>query len=293
MTNKTLINIEIDSEQPYAKVAYTTNSVASLKRIPVASLPDLIKDTSAINIKEHDTGFISNALVREAVVSGQVRRLYNFPVVNFTGNFKVYSERDFPKLNLENKYGFKFEDRHYGTHFVMPNFVLNNFGMYIVNANNEDFSNVLHQFGCISTNMFNLVDKDSKLHQVLLNHHDTTVCWHSGFDRQILSSKDTTKQVNAIHAYLNSDFNRDLNFRCSIMRADNFKKVETEELEAFVKEVFPNESVSSLRGKFSDDSQHYWINVFFLYFFCTLKGFTIQDLQLQERSYPVNFMEGF
>lgn len=285
----TIINVTLDTSQPHARVSVTNDKRQSvIKRVPVASIPELFTKASVNGLKEADTGFISPYLIRECVANGQVKRLYMIPEVSFTGMFQF---GDCLPIKEGNKYGITSieqpdpDDEDDSRYFVrFPDFKLKNFGALIVNTNNSEFSNVTHNYGIVSTNLFNMPTNESKLLSMLCNHFDHNVCWHGSFDRDQLKAKDTYKQVNTIHAYLNSNFNSDLRIRNQVKSSfvsehrEGFKEFLIEILDASV------DNIDYYIRTIVEHQQEWYFNIITLYYFCSVRGFKFDDIYEQSSS---------
>ncbi len=242
-SNIASIDINIKPQSPVVRVTLTqTDKRVIHKNVRTNQLTDLIKDSAATILRDADTGFISPNLVREVIAHGQVRRLYLFPEVQFNCRYRVHGREDTFMRDFtpgDNEWGIKTvqDERDGNTYLEIPNFVYRNFGLFIVNVNDESFNCVRHNYGCVSTDMFDRLSDASNLHFTLLNHFDTSVCWHGGFNRESLNSRDTNVQARTVHSYLNSNFNSDLKLRCV---PNNVQRFFAEGLEAFLKTLFPN-----------------------------------------------------
>ena len=277
----TIINVTLDSSQPHARVSVTNDRRQSvIKRVPVASVPELFTKASVNGLKEADTGFISPYLIRECVANGQVKRLYMIPEVVFTGTFQFGGSVN---IKANNKYGICdiFEEDEDGdeNHFVrFPNFKLKNYGALIVNTNNSEFSNVTHNYGIITTNIINMPSNDSQLLSMLCNHFDHNVCWHGSFDRDLLKAKDSYKQVSTIHAYLNSNFNSDLRIRNQVKTS--FVSSNREGFKEFLTEVLAEseDSINYFIRSITEREHDWYHNIFTLYYFCSVLGYKFDDI---------------
>lgn len=291
----TKITIEINSQSAHSKViVQTPDKRVITKRVSVSDLPDLIRDSSSAVAKEYDTGFISPNLIRESIASNQVRRLYLFPELSFTCHLNNYGLDEFPfnRLNGDNKYSISYENIENQNYLVIPNFVYRNFGLFIINTNTEEFNCVSHYFGCITTNMFNQVNSESVLRYSMLNHFDNRVCWHGSFDQSILSSRDTTRQSNAVFNYLNSNFNNDLTLKNypSIAKAVQYRN---QGLEDFFKEIYEDFNWDTFVDHYNVRSrQGYLLVALTVYYLSTHLKLKFQDLCDSEYDGGiVNFME--
>lgn len=282
----TIINVTLDTESPEARISVTNDKRQStIKRVPVTALPELFTKASVNGLKEADTGFISPYLVREVVANGQVKRLYMIPEVSFTGTFEF---GDSVRIKSNNKYGIHHHEEPYSDdedddggelNFIrFPNFKLKNYGALIVNTNNSEFNNVTHNYGIITTNLANVPSTDSKLLSMLCNHFDHNVCWHGSFNRDLLSQKDTYKQVTTIHAYLNSNFNSDLRIRNVI----NSQTITSNEqgFREFLEEVIDSDAdyIKHIIDCLKSNDADWWYNILSLYYFCSVLGYKFDDV---------------
>ena len=279
--NKVLI--EINAESTAAKVTqHTSNSRVSVKNIPVSELPQLIRLAGANTQKDSDTGYMSPNLIREVIAHGQVRRLYLFPLLKFECKVRVYDDDGEGyafNFNSGNKYGIKMNE---DDHLVFPDFTFRNFGLMIANANQEEFTCVRHNFGCISTDFFDNVTKESTLQFAMLNHFDNRVCWHGSFDHSLLNERDTTKQGKLVYNYLNSNFNSDLYLR-NVASDEAIAKYRAEGLEEFLTDVFnmPFNDILSSR----DMSEGVVIHVAISYFLSTHLKLKFEEYTVPSRGY--------
>ena len=266
--------IEVNSNETSAKVTqHLSNSRVAVKNIPIAELPTLIRNSAANTQKDSDTGYMSPNLIREVIAHGQVRRLYLYPTLTFECKVRAYfdeDEEDYPRFNEENSYGIKFIDEH----LVFPDFTFRNFGLMIANVNNEEFSCVRHNFGCISTDFFDHVHDQSKLYFAMLNHFDQRVCWHGSFDQSLLNERNTTKQGKLVYNYLNSNFNSDLYLR-NVPSDAAITKYRSEGLEDFLCNVFSERFENILEQR--NMSQGVIVHVAILYYFTTKLNLKVED----------------
>lgn len=282
MTTK--IIIEIESTGSSAKVSQTgDNKRTVVKNIPISDLPELIKVSSTNTVKDSDTGYISPNLIREVIAHGQMKRLYHFPTIKFNCNLNIegYLSCDpddddddcyYPDINTENKYGITIKDEH----LVIPNFIYRDFGLLIVNVNNDTFSCVRHNFGCITTDFFGHVSDESNLNFALLNHFDQKVCWHGSFDYTLLAERDSVKQARLVHNYLNSNFNNDLHLR-QRPTEDTIKKYSSEGLLDFFKEIFGDDHGERMLHADSD-GYRYFISILIIYYLSTHLGLKFEEI---------------
>ncbi len=266
--------IEVNSNETSAKVTqHLPNSRVAVKNIPISELPSLIRNSAANTQKDSDTGYMSPNLIREVIAHGQVRRLYLYPSLTFECKVRAYLDEDdeeYPNFNQSNSQGITYVDGH----IVFPNFVFRNFGLMIANVNNEEFSCVRHNFGCISTDFFDQVTEQSKLHFAMLNHFDQRVCWHGSFDQSLLNERNTVKQGKLVYNYLNSNFNSDLYLR-NVPSEDAINKYRSEGLETFLCDVFSDdfETILEQRGMGAGVVVH----VAILYFLTTKLNLKFED----------------
>lgn len=277
----TKVTIEINSAEHSAKVSQQfSDSRVAVKNIPVSELPELIRLSASNTMKDNDTGFISPNLIREVTAHGQIRRLYHYPTIKFDCRLRAYEfEEDDISFNASNSYGITEDDEH----IVFPGFTYRNFGLLITNVNNEEFSGVRHNFGCISTDFFDQVSNESLLYYAMLNHFDQKVCWHGSFDHSLLSERNSVKQGKLAYHYLNSNFNNDLYLRC-VPSDEAINKYGPEGLHAFLKDVFSAGDVDDILNA-RDNSCGYIINVAILYFLCTKLNLKFEDVTQANHSY--------
>ena len=276
----TKVTIEINSAEPSAKVSQQfADSRVAVKNVPVSELPELIRLSASNTMKDSDTGFISPNLIREVTAHGQIRRLYHFPTLTFDCHLRAYEfEDEGIEFNSENTYGITEDD----DHLIFPGFTYRNFGLLITNVNNEDFSCVRHNFGCISTDFFDQVSESSRLHYSMLNHFDQKVCWHGSSDHSLLAERNSVKQGKLVYNYLNSNFNNDLYLRC-VPSQEAIEKYATEGLNDFLGNVFSTDAETAISAR--DNSCGYIINVAILYFLCTKLNLKFEDVTEPNHSY--------
>lgn len=265
--------IEVAAGETSAKITqHRENSRVSVKNIPIAELPKLIRLSAANTQKDSDTGYISPNLIREVIAHGQVRRLYLYPTLQFECKVRAYldEDEDYPTFNESNKYGIKLID----DHIVFPDFTFRNFGLMIANVNNEEFTCVRHNFGCISTDFFDFVNEQSRLYFSMLNHFDQRVCWHGSFDQSLLNERNTNKQGKLVYNYLNSNFNSDLYLR-NVPSEAYIEKYRKEGLEEFLCDVFEGDfdDILELRNM----SQGVIIHVAIMYYMSTKLNLKFED----------------
>lgn len=267
MTNSTQIDIKIVSDESSARVTITKpDRTQSLKTIPLKELPNLIRDSSSNFTKDYDTGFISTSLIRESIANGQTRRLYLYPTITFDCNYDTGLDAN---LRTDNKYGFI---HNHGRLFI-PNYTLRNFGLFIVNTNDEDFNCVRHNFGCLSTNFFDMPDNNSQLYTSFLNHFDTSVCWHHSFSRSLLDERNTLLQGQLPYNYLTSIFNNDLGINSSISQ-DVITKYRAEDLEDYLNDIFRVSDMDDLIEELLNSRSGF---IILQYYFATLKKLKFEE----------------
>lgn len=267
------LTLVIQDSEPHARVTQTlANGTEKLSRILLQDLPKLITDSTSGTIVASDTGYQSPYLVREQTTNSQTRRLYLYPEIKAT--LHIGSSRE----PLEgNSYGFSSTSDSRGDDLlVMPGYTFKNFAVFLNNTNNEEFSNVSHNFGCLSTDMFNQVSDESRLYFVGLNHFDSSVCWHRDFDHSLLKSRNTVRQATIAYSYLNSFFNTDLDIRLRL-NSDVVDK-HVPELRQYLNEVFGyNESQADRLISNAKGSEYYDI-IIIMYYLNTVLGYRIETI---------------
>lgn len=205
------INIEIGTTDS-VKVSQTrTNGTVVSKHINIRDLPDLIKDSSSVTLKEKDTGYMPTNLMRDVVAQNQIRRLYYVP--EYTFNFRFFTGDGLPDIS-SNKYNItiKYDDNLEEDILHIPNFLLRDVCSYIVNVNDTGTNIVKYNFGVLTTNMIGRVSDESGVIRLFPNHFDNDVCWgdNNTAVRDLLNNTDTYVQSNLHNHYFNSIFNTDI-----------------------------------------------------------------------------------